>query len=470
MAVYSSADSEAGYLRLADESICVGPGPSAQSYLSIPAIVAAAEIADVDAIHPGYGFLSENAHFAEICAASNIQVRRTRAGGDPHDGGQVAGARRGQEGRSRRGSRQQGHRGRGGPTRCASRTRSATRCSSKASAGGGGRGMRVAHNDMSLRTALQAARMEAKAAFGDGSVYLEKFLDRPRHVEVQVLADEHGHVVHLYERDCSVQRRHQKMLEESPCPSLPKDVRRKMHRAAVKLLKSIGYSSAGTVEFLVDKDNSYYFIEVNARIQVEHPVSEMVTGIGPGARAAARRGRREARLRPGRRAPEGRRDRGPRQRRGPRPRLPALAPDASRVGTRPAGRACGFDSHVHTGYAVPPNYDSMIGKLIVHAPDRRQAISRLARALDEFEVGGIRTTIRVPPPSARPRGIRGRPLRHRAGRGLPRRPGLSGSAVRSKERALPASSKTRQCLGSQPPFDHPGLRSRRRQPLNLEEL
>ncbi len=391
VAVYSQADSEAGYLRLADETVCIGPAQSAQSYLSIPAILAAAEIADVDAIHPGYGFLSENAHFAEICTASNIKFvgptpDAIRAVGDkaaarsaaqkagvavvPGSKGTVT-----EEAEARRLAHEIGY-----PVLV------------KASAGGGGRGMRVAHNDMSLHAGLQGAQNEARAAFGDGAVYIEKFLDRPRHVEVQVLADEHGHVVHLYERDCSVQRRHQKMLEESPCSSLPRDVRKKMHRAAVKLLKSIGFSSAGTVEFLVDKDNHFYFIEVNARIQVEHPVSEMVTGIDlvkEQLRVAA--GEKlgydqdditltgtaiEARVN----AEDPDKD---------------FRPSAGRITlwTPPGGPGVRVDSHVHAGYAVPPHYDSMIAKLIVHAPDRKAAIARLARALDEFAVGGIRTTI-----------------------------------------------------------------------------
>ena len=278
VAVYSSADAKAGYLRFADETICIGAPPSAKSYLSIPNILSAAEIADVDAIHPGYGFLSENAHFAEICRASNIAfigpssdairmmgnkatariaAERSKVPVVPGSKGNIA-----DEKEALRVAHEIGY-----PVLV------------KAVSGGGGRGMRVAHNDMSLRAGLQAAQAEALAAFGDGSVYLERFLDRPRHVEVQILADEHGNVVHLFERDCSVQRRHQKMVEESPSPSLPRDVRKRMHAAAVRLMKQAGYTNAGTVEFLVDRDNAFYFIEVNARIQVEHPVTEMVTGI-----------------------------------------------------------------------------------------------------------------------------------------------------------------------------------------------
>ncbi len=391
VAVYSTADREAGYLRFADETICIGSAASAGSYLSIPNILAAAEIADVDAIHPGYGFLSENAHFAEICEASNI----TFVGPRPEAIRSV-----GDKSRARATAQKAGVAVVPGSEGTIREETEALRLAReigypvlvKASAGGGGRGMRVAHNDMSLRTAIQAASAEAQAAFGDGDVYLEKYLDRPRHVEVQVIADTHGHIVHLYERDCSVQRRHQKMLEESPCSSLPRDVRKKMHRSAVKLLKQINYSSAGTVEFLVDRDNSFYFIEVNARIQVEHPVSEMVTGIDlvrEQLRVAAgeKLGFDQDDVRLNGHAIE--------------VRVNAEDPDkdfrpsAGRVTawTPPGGPGVRVDSHVFAGYQVPPNYDSMIAKLIVHGRDRKTAIARLARALDEFVVGGIRTTI-----------------------------------------------------------------------------
>lgn len=391
VAVYSTADRKAGYLRYADESICIGDAASARSYLSIPNILAAAEIADVDAIHPGYGFLSENAHFAEVCRASNIafigpsseairsmgdkataRAAATKAGVAvvPGSAGKIT-----EEDEALRVAHEIGY-----PVLV------------KASAGGGGRGMRVAHNDMSLRGALQAARAEAAAAFGDGSVYLEKFLDRPRHVEVQILADDHGHVVHLYERDCSIQRRHQKMLEESPSPALPDAVRKKMHKSAVRLLKSIGYSSAGTVEFLVDRDNSFYFIEVNARIQVEHPVTELVTGIDlvqEQIRLAAgdKLGYDQDDITMNGCAIE--------------VRVNAEDPDndfrpsPGRVTewTTPGGPGVRLDSHVFAGYEVPPHYDSLIAKLIVHKPTRRQAISTLDRAIDEFGVQGVRTTL-----------------------------------------------------------------------------
>ncbi len=391
VAVYSTADAKAGYLRYADETVCIGPPASAKSYLSIPNILAAAEIADVDAIHPGYGFLSENAHFAEICRASNIAFigpgsEAIRSMGDkataraaaekagvpvvPGSKGRVP-----DEAEALKVAREIGY-----PVLV------------KAVAGGGGRGMRVAHNDMSLRAALQAAQTEAAAAFGEGAVYLEKFLDRPRHVEVQVLADEHGKVVHLYERDCSVQRRHQKMIEESPSPSLPREVRKKMHACAVKLMKSVGYTNAGTVEFLVDRDNSFYFIEVNARIQVEHPVTEMVTGIDLV--------QEQIRLAAGEKLGY---DQDEIRARGCAVEVRVNAEDPAH-GFRaspgrvtswlpPGGPGVRIDSHVYPGYVVPPNYDSLIAKLIVHKPDRRRAMAALDRALDEFQVAGIHTTI-----------------------------------------------------------------------------
>lgn len=391
VAVYSAADAKGSWLRLADESICIGPAPSSKSYLSIPAILAAAEIADVDAIHPGYGFLSENAHFAEICRASNIAFigptsDAIRTMGDkasarraaekagvpvvPGSKGKISG-----EDEAMKVAREIGY-----PVLV------------KATAGGGGRGMRVAHNDMSLRGAIQAAQAEAQAAFGDGSVYLERYLDRPRHVEVQVLADEHGEVVHLFERDCSVQRRHQKMVEESPSPVLPKPVRKRMHQCAVRLMKAAGYTNAGTVEFLVDRDNSFYFIEVNARIQVEHPVTELVTGIDLV--------KEQIRLAAG--EPLGY-DQDDVQMRGTAMEIRVNAEDPDQ-GFRaspgritewhvPGGPGVRIDTHVHAGYVVPPNYDSLIAKLIVHQPDRRQALLAIGRCLDEFQVSGIRTTL-----------------------------------------------------------------------------
>ena len=391
VAVYSSADAKSGYLRYADETICIGPPPSAKSYLSIPNILSAAEIADVDAIHPGYGFLSENAHFAEICRASNIAFI-----GPSSDAIRMMGDKASARFAAERAKVPVVPGSKGKVTDEKEALRVAHEIGYpvlvKAVSGGGGRGMRVAHNDMSLRAGLQAAQAEAMAAFGDGSVYLERFLDRPRHVEVQILADEHGEVLHLFERDCSVQRRHQKMIEESPSPSLPKDVRKRMHAAAVRLMKQAGYTNAGTVEFLVDRDNSFYFIEVNARIQVEHPVTELVTGIDLV--------KEQIRLAAGEKLGY---DQDDVRHSGCAIEVRVNAEDPAHGFRASPGRVTSWmpaggpgvrvDSHVFPGYVVPPNYDSLIAKVIVHKPDRRQALRTMDRALDEFSVTGIHTTI-----------------------------------------------------------------------------
>ena len=391
VAVYSRADAQSFHLRHADETICIGPAASAKSYLSIPNIMSAAEIADVDAIHPGFGFLSENAHFAEVCRDSNIvfigpPVDAIASMGDKARAREIAKKAGvptvpGTEGKIQDGD---------GVLEIARRIGYPVLV--KASAGGGGKGMRVAHNDMSLLNAIQAARSEAKAAFGDEGVYIEKYLDRPRHVEVQILADAHGRVLHMGERDCSMQRRHQKVVEESPSPLLPKDVKKKMFKAAVRLMERAKYQNAGTVEFLVDRDNNFYFIEVNARIQVEHPVTEMVTG-----RDLVKE---QIRIAAGERLSFGQDD----------VRLSGVAievrinaedPDADfrpspgvvKSWCPPGGNGVRVDSHMYPGYSIPSNYDSMIGKLIVHKPTRAEAIECMKRCLDEFIVEGIRTTI-----------------------------------------------------------------------------
>src|SRR5947209_5346993 len=277
VAVFSEADRDAPYLALADEAICIGPAAPAESYLNIPRIISAAEITDVQAIHPGYGFLSENAHFAEVCRSCNIEFI-----GPPLE----AMRRLGNKNEARKLAQESGVPVVPGSDGLVDNDGEALRLAHamgfpvliKAAAGGGGRGMRVARNDISLQSGLKSARQEAEKAFKDGSVYLEKYLEQPRHVEVQILADRHGHVVHLWERDCSLQRRHQKLVEESPAPNLPVRVREEICQAAVRLVRAAGYQNAGTCEFLVDKQHKFYFIEVNARIQVEHPVTELVTG------------------------------------------------------------------------------------------------------------------------------------------------------------------------------------------------
>jgi acetyl-CoA carboxylase biotin carboxylase subunit len=389
--VYSKADEHAVYLRHADETICIGPGTSGESYLSIPNIMSAAEIADVDAIHPGYGFLAENSHFAEICRTSNIEFV-----GPTVEVIELMG----QKARAREEAEKAGIPVVPGSSGLVADEEEALAVARdigypvliKASAGGGGRGMRLAHNDMSLVNSFHAAAAEAEAAFGDGSLYVEKFIERPRHVEVQVIGDQHGNLVHLLERDCSVQRRNQKIVEESPSPSLPKDVRRKIHRAAIRLTKSIRYSNAGTVEFIVDRDDQFYFIEVNARIQVEHPVTEMITGIDLV--------KEQFRVASGEKLSFGQ-DQVSALGHSIECRLNAEDPDD---GFRPSpGRITSYipaggpgvrvDSHAHAGYVVPSLYDSLLGKLIVHGPDRESAVLTMRRALDEFVVEGVKTNL-----------------------------------------------------------------------------
>jgi acetyl-CoA carboxylase biotin carboxylase subunit len=276
--VYSTADRDAAYLKLADQAICIGDAPPAESYLNIPRIISAAEIADVQAIHPGYGFLAENSHFAEICRSCKIEfigppVKAMQAVGD-----KVACKRLAKKAKVPTVPGSDG---------AVENEKTALKIAGgigypviiKAAAGGGGRGMRVAHNDVSLRAGLKAAQAEAENAFKDSTVYIEKYVEFGRHVEVQILADNHGRVIHLWERDCSMQRRHQKLVEESPSPVLTQEVREELCSSAVRLVKAAGYVNAGTVEFLVDREQNYYILEVNARIQVEHPVTEQVTGI-----------------------------------------------------------------------------------------------------------------------------------------------------------------------------------------------
>jgi acetyl-CoA carboxylase, biotin carboxylase subunit len=391
VAVYSEADRGAPYLDLADDALCIGPGPAAESYLNIPRLIAAAEIADVQAIHPGYGFLSENAAFAEVCRDCKIEFI-----GPPHQ----AMHRLGNKNQARKLAQQAGVPVVPGSEGLITREEDALARAHeigypvliKAAAGGGGRGMRVASNDITLKSGLSAASQEAEKAFKDGSVYLEKYIEQPRHVEVQLLGDQQGHVVHLWERDCSLQRRHQKLVEESPAPHLPQQVRNDICAAAVRLAQAAGYYSAGTCEFLVDKNNQFYFIEVNARIQVEHPVTELVTGvdlvkeqirIAAGLPLAFRQDQIEHRGC----AMEC--------------RINAEDPDAGfrpspGVITRwqpPGGPRVRLDSHVVAGYRVPPNYDSLIAKLLVYQPTRPEALATMRRALSEFVVEGVQTTI-----------------------------------------------------------------------------
>ncbi len=391
VAVYSQADRDAPYLKLADRAICIGKAPSADSYLNIPRIIAAAEVADVQAIHPGYGFLSENPHFAEICRSCNFEFI-----GPPHEAIRRMGLKTEAKAvaAAAKVSCVPGSDGPVADTAQAQRIAQAIGYPVliKAAAGGGGKGMRVVRDDATFVASLQAARNEAEAAFKNPSVYLEKFIDRPRHVEVQILADTHGNVVHCWDRDCSLQRRHQKLVEEGPAPTLPLDVRIRLGEAAVRIARACGYVNAGTCEFLVDADNNFYFIEVNARIQVEHPVTEMVTGIDLV--------KQQIRIASGEPLPFTQADvvtRG----HSFECRINSEDPDhdfrpspgkitAMRV---PGGPGVRWDSHAQVGYSVPPHYDSLVGKLIVHAPDRAEALSVMRRALDELVIEGIHTTI-----------------------------------------------------------------------------
>src|SRR5262245_49374464 len=362
--VYSEADRGAPYLELADQAICIGPPLSAESYPKIPPIIAPAEKAGAQAIHPGYGFLAENSKFGEQCRESGIEfigppVEAMDRLGNKDKAKTVAKAAKvptvpGSEGIIK--SDQEAikfAKAAGYPVLV------------KASAGGGGRGMRVAVSEEELVPKLQQAKSEAEAAFKDGSVFIEKYLDRPRHVEVQLLGDRHGNVIHLFERDCSLQRRHQKLVEESPSPHLPEKVRSEMCTAAVRLAREAGYYSAGTCEFLVDQKNNFYFIEVNARIQVEHPVTELVTGVDLI--------REQIRVAAGEKLSHSQKDivhRGCAIEVRINAENPAKdftpSPGVVKTWRPPGGPGVRLDSHVVTGYRVPPNYDSMVAKLLVH--------------------------------------------------------------------------------------------------------
>jgi acetyl-CoA carboxylase biotin carboxylase subunit len=391
VAVYSQADRDAPYLELADRAICIGKSPSADSYLNIPRLIAAAEVADVQAIHPGYGFLSENPHFAEVCRTSKFVFI-----GPPHEAIRRMGLKTEAKAVAHA-SRVPCVPGSEGPVPSDSEAARLAReigypVLIKAAAGGGGKGMRVCWEESSLLQALQAARAEADAAFKNPSLYLEKFIDRPRHVEVQILADNQGSIVHLWERDCSLQRRHQKLVEESPSPNLPGRVRRRICEAAVRLAKAAGYVNAGTCEFLVDADNNFYFIEVNARIQVEHPVTELVTGIDLV--------KQQIRIAAGEPLPF---SQGEITHVGHafECRINSEDPDhgfrpspGKITGLRvPGGRGVRWDSHVQVGYTVPSHYDSMVGKLLTYGQNRQEAIATMRRALDELVIEGIQTTI-----------------------------------------------------------------------------
>ena len=379
------------HVRLADDAICIGEAPSSESYLNIPAIISAAEVADVEAIHPGWGFLSENPHFAEICDSCQIKFigpkpESVRLAGDKMMARQVM--------------RKAGIPIVPGSKEVIKDQDEAFRLAKKfgypviikASAGGGGKGMKVAHNDGKLISAFLTAQAEAEAAFGNRNVYMEKYLKEPRHVEVQIFADSHGNVVHLGERDCSIQRNHQKLLEESPAPHLGEKLRKKLGETAVKVAREVKYENAGTVEFLLDSDESFYFMEMNTRLQVEHPVTEMVTGIDlvkaqiwvatgeklKWSQADIRFSGHSIECRINAEDP----DRG-------------FLPSPGKIETLrfPGGPGVRVDSHLFPGYLVPPYYDSLIAKIIVHAPSRPEAIAVMQRSLKETVIGPVRTTV-----------------------------------------------------------------------------
>ena len=391
VAVYSEADVDSLHVQLADEAVCIGRPPSLESYLKIDRIISAAEISDVDAIHPGYGFLAENAHFAEVCRSCKIkfigpspasiramgdknaareQARKAGVPVSPGSDGEV-----GTEAEALKVSKAIGY-----PVMI------------KAIAGGGGRGMRAAHNDGSLIQGFHAARIEAEKAFGNGGVYIEKFIERPHHIEFQIIGDSHGRLLHLGERDCSIQRRNQKIVEECPSPLVDKHLRKEMGECSVRLAQSVGYENAGTMEYLVDEQGKFYFMEMNTRIQVEHPVTEEAYGcdlvkeqilIASGAHLSEHVANAQQRSH----AIEC--------------RINAEDPDNNFQPSpgmidmyyAPGGRGVRVDSHIYSKYTIPPYYDSMIAKLICVGSTRHSAIRRMARALGEYLITGISTTI-----------------------------------------------------------------------------
>jgi acetyl-CoA carboxylase, biotin carboxylase subunit len=391
VAVYSEIDRNSLHVRFADEAICIGQGPSAKSYLNIPAIISAAEITDVEAIHPGYGFLAENAHFAEVCESCHIKFigptpENIRLMGDkmmakssvhkvglPLVPGSDSTVKTKEE--ALKTSKRIGY-----PVII------------KAAAGGGGKGMRICHNDIKLASSFMTAQAEAEANFGNPAVYIERYVEKPRHVEVQILADQHGHVIHLGERDCSIQRRHQKLLEESPSPALDNKTRKRICELAVKAVKAVNYVGAGTMEFLLDKNHNFFFMEMNTRIQVEHPVTEEVTGIdlikeqikvAAGEKLALRQEDVQFKghvieCRINAEDPENN-----------------FMPSPGKIDllNLPGGPHVRVDTHIYQGYEVPPTYDSLLAKVITSGATRLDAINVMKRALNEFNIGPIKTTI-----------------------------------------------------------------------------
>ncbi|MBI5682990.1 MAG: acetyl-CoA carboxylase biotin carboxylase subunit [Deltaproteobacteria bacterium] len=390
VAVYSTADENSLHVRLADEAICIGPAKGKDSYLNISSILSAAEVADADAIHPGYGFLAENAEFAEVCENCGIKFIGPSSNTMRLMGNKILAKTQMEKIKV--------------PVLPWSKTavkdeKVAMEVAKKigfpviikAAAGGGGRGMKLVHSQASIGNAFHTAHSEALAAFGDGSVYIEKYCESPRHVEIQIMADNYGNVVHLGERDCSIQRRHQKIVEESPSPALNEKIRSAMGDASIKIVKSISYNSVGTIEFLLDKNKYFYFMEMNTRVQVEHPVTEMVTGvdiikeqirIAAGERLRFKQKHirfkgHSIECRINAEDPD------------------TFAPSPGRVVRLnfPGGLGVRIDSALYCDYTIPPHYDSLIAKLIVYADTRHEAVSRMNRALGEFIVEGVKTNI-----------------------------------------------------------------------------
>jgi acetyl-CoA carboxylase biotin carboxylase subunit len=389
VAVYSTADQDSLHVKFADEAVCIGPPPSKESYLKIPSILAAAEITNAEAIHPGYGFLSENAEFSKICSEHDIKF----IGASPDSIARMGDKAVAKDTMIKNGVPVVP----GSDGEVDSYEEAKELCKDigypliiKASAGGGGRGMRIVHEESKLKQAWDTCRNEAETAFNNPGVYIEKFVDNPHHVEIQILADQHGNCIHLGERDCSLQRRHQKILEESPSPLMTPELREEMGQAAVDAGLSVNYEGAGTVEFLVDDDLNFYFMEMNTRIQVEHPVTEEITNydlVAEQIKAAAGLELEDKPLKMRGHAIECRIN----------AEDPAhnFRPSAGTINVfhTPGGHSVRVDTHAYAGYKIPPHYDSMIAKLIVSAPTRTEAINRMRRALSEFIVEGIKTTI-----------------------------------------------------------------------------
>ena len=390
VAVYSEADRHSLHVRFADEAVCIGPAKSQESYLNIPSIISAAEIADVDAIHPGYGYLAESSYFAEVCETCGIKFIGPPAGVIELMGDKT---------RARKKMKEAGLPILPGTSIIEDTDVKLEQIAEevghpiilKAAAGGGGRGMRVVTETEQLHAALATAQSEAESAFGNAAIYIERYMEKPRHIELQILADQHGNVIHLGERECTIQRRHQKLIEESPSPIVSEELRQELGEKVVEAMKAIDYQNAGTVEFLFDQDGSYYFLEMNTRVQVEHPVTEMVTGLDivkEQIRAAAGQKLRfsqkdilfrghSVECRINAESPE---DFTP-------------SPGSITAYHPPGGPGIRVDSAAYTEYEVTPHYDSLIAKLIAHGRDRREALARMNRALDLFVIEGIQTSI-----------------------------------------------------------------------------